>query len=632
MRRIFLFFITLVTCHLLPVTNVHAQEEFKVDIVATYDISTSGNTKVSHQVTLTNNFSTIQAASYVFNLEGIKAEGIKAYEDTNKLPFNVTTEGSITTVTVNFPDAVVGKNKARAFAIDYDDPSVATRNGQVWEVTIPKLTGLEKYNSYTSLLKIPNQFGEPAYLSPKPTNIQRGEKLVYSFSAKQLGTAGVVAAFGNFQVFGFELLYHLQNPYEKSGEIEIALPPDNTFQKVYYTRISPKPLSIRLDTEGNWLAKYNLRPKEAIDVKASGAVQLFSSPQENRRNKPIDVAAYLEESKYWQVTDPAIINAARGLKTPKEVYDFVVSTLSYDYNRVKEGVDRLGAREALANPSSAICMEFTDLFIALSRAAGIPAREVNGYAYTENPELQPLSLVADVLHAWPEYWDSEKGIWIPVDPTWGNTTGGLDYFSKLDLSHFAFVFHGTDPEYPLPAGSYKIADNPQKDVSVFFGALPENTQNLQLTVKLDKQFLPFLPFHGALSITNNGSAAMYNTKPIFFSTSGRIVSRDNIEFLPPFTTEKLEFSWTPGAPTAFLSGKNQITVHVGSQEVKYTIGVDFQILQIFGIFLILTVFTAGIIILVFSRRKIKNVFRKTSKITAKVAQLARRLPFFGRKG
>ena len=93
-------------------------------------------------------------------------------------------------------------------------------------------------------------------------------------------------------------------------------------------------------------------------------------------------------------------------------------------------------------------MEFTDLFITIARSAGIPAREVNGFAYTENPDIQPLSLVNDVLHAWPEYYDSEKGVWIPVDPTWGSTTGGVDYFSKLDLRHFTFVVHGKDSTKP----------------------------------------------------------------------------------------------------------------------------------------------------------------------------------------
>jgi len=83
-------------------------------------------------------------------------------------------------------------------------------------------------------------------------------------------------------------------------------------------------------------------------------------------------------------------------------------------------------------------MEFTDTFITLVRALGIPAREINGYAYAQNDRLRPLGLEQDVLHSWPEYYDFASQTWQQVDPTWGNTTGGLDYFHKFDLDHFTF--------------------------------------------------------------------------------------------------------------------------------------------------------------------------------------------------
>jgi transglutaminase-like putative cysteine protease len=63
------------------------------------------------------------------------------------------------------------------------------------------------------------------------------------------------------------------------------------------------------------------------------------------------------------------------LKTPENIYKFVTNNLSYNYYRVKPDVERLGAKDALANPDEAICTEFTDLFITLARSAGIPARE-----------------------------------------------------------------------------------------------------------------------------------------------------------------------------------------------------------------------------------------------------------------
>jgi len=79
-----------------------------------------------------------------------------------------------------------------------------------------------------------------------------------------------------------------------------------------------------------------------------------------------------------------------------------------------------------------------------------------------------LSLVSDVLHSWPEYYDVGQKLWIPIDPTWANTTGGVNYFDKLDYNHIALSIHGQASTYPYPAGFYKKAGKNSKDVRVEF--------------------------------------------------------------------------------------------------------------------------------------------------------------------
>ena len=72
-----------------------------------------------------------------------------------------------------------------------------------------------------------------------------------------------------------------------------------------------------------------------------------------------------------------------------------------------------------ANASSALdvlknragdCTENTLLFMALARAAGIPAREVGGVMYAD--EAPPVF----GWHAWAEIHDGYQ--WVSVDPTW----------------------------------------------------------------------------------------------------------------------------------------------------------------------------------------------------------------------
>ncbi|MBM4402559.1 MAG: hypothetical protein FJ044_04925 [Candidatus Cloacimonetes bacterium] len=64
--------------------------------------------------------------------------------------------------------------------------------------------------------------------------------------------------------------------------------------------------------------------------------------------------------------------------------------------------------------------------------------------------------------------------WVNIDPTWGATTG-IDYFSKFDTNHLAFVIKGIDSERPYPAGPYKIEEGKENDVQVSFAEkFPEN--------------------------------------------------------------------------------------------------------------------------------------------------------------
>ena len=216
-------------------------------------------------------------------------------------------------------------------------------------------------------------------------------------------------------------------------------------------------------------------------------------------------------------------------------------------------------------------MEFTDLFIALARAAGIPAREINGYAYTENPELQPLSLVADVLHSWPEYWDSSQKVWRPVDPTWEDTTGGIDYFDKFDLSHVTFVIHGKNTNYPYPAGSYKNPQSLQKDVLAQFGVLPDlkvsqiNTE--VVTNGIDK---PFSPLKRTIKVYNSGPVAYYNV-PVNINTRNALATPSSsvLPFLAPFswTTQELEYK----LPTFLKFLKASSIISVGDSVIQYDI-------------------------------------------------------------
>jgi transglutaminase-like putative cysteine protease len=535
-----------------------AENEFITDSHVEYFIEENGNTKVTHTITLENTLPTIYAKSYSLLLDNVSLKNVSATESGQNLEVSENKEGATTTIDINFPNALVGKGNQRVFQVVFEVEGLAEKSGEVWDITIPKLNKPDAYRNYSVSVSVPRSFGLEAYSSPEPlSRNQEDNRQILNYNKGSLSETGISLAFGEFQVFSFVINYHLENPLSKTTETTIPLPPDTAFQKVFYTQINPNPKNISLDSDGNWLAKYMLSSRQRLDIIATGTVQIYSKEREFIIPTNETLSQNLRSSEFWQVDDPEIVKIANNLTNAKSIYDYVVSTLSYNFERVKPNVQRLGAKSALNSPNDAICMEFTDLFIALARAKGIPAREVNGYAYTENPSVQPLSMVADVLHSWPEYWDNKRKVWIPVDPTWGDTTGGLDFFSKFDLRHFTFVIHGMDPSKPYAPGSYKLGPNPQKDIFINFGKLPEiRTANISLKVK-NKRYVPFTKSVISLELTNLGPIAIYNTVPkVFFN--GTETALPAISFMAPLTTKEFEVE----IPFSFLGVKTPEKVNV----------------------------------------------------------------------
>ena len=211
------------------------------------------------------------------------------------------------------------------------------------------------------------------------------------------------------------------------------------------------------------------------------------------------------------------------------MYDYVVKTLTYSTGDLSEGSSRQGAVEAFENPEQAVCQEFSDTFITLARAAAIPARRNTGYGYAENDDLRPSSFEGDILHAWPEYWNEEKELWIPIDPTWGDTTGGIDYFSNFDLNHIVFAINGNSSTTPYPAGSYKSTGNEAaKDVTISFAeTFPAATPNLSVALIPKRVFGIPLPGLVTAIITNQTEQAWYNISLEFESRDPSVTLQKN---------------------------------------------------------------------------------------------------------
>jgi transglutaminase-like putative cysteine protease len=173
-------------------------------------------------------------------------------------------------------------------------------------------------------------------------------------------------------------------------------------------------------------------PKQDFTIQITSKLKLLrydlATAQKNPdATPPGNLNKYLKDEKYLEVTGPSIQAAAKRLQgtteldTIKKIYDFVLADLTYDNAKAQSGDLRaIGAARALTIKTG-VCVEYSDLFVALCRAKGIPARCIGGIPTVKNNSTKG--------HAWAEVYIKGLG-WVPFDPTWGETKAATFYELK----------------------------------------------------------------------------------------------------------------------------------------------------------------------------------------------------------
>ena len=509
--------VQLVVCLMLLVVSVQpafAQENqnFDTALNSEYLVKLDGTAHVTHTFTVTNTTAATFLSQYSLELHSTTVKNITAQADNKPLTPTITQSGSTARVALEFTDQVVGEGKKQVFSVSYDTDDIAAIAGKVLEVQIPPMTGKQQYSSQKIVLKTPLQFGNAVRITPQVTGRSLTNDLIVTEFTEN-SDQGVSALFGTEQFFKMTLRYNLENNSSSPGLAQIALPPDTKFQRMQYVSLDPPSSELKVDSDGNWLASYTVPANSNIPVFLTANVRVTLEP-----NPAIPTAVvqpeHTESTKYWESNQSSVLEHAQPGMSAQELYDKVISLLEYSYPTTTDLQPnrRLGAVGALAQPDQAVCSEFTDTFIAFARAAQIPTRRLTGYAYTQNTTLRPLSLQADILHAWPEFFNAETNSWQQVDPTWEDTTGGINYFSQFDLNHIVFAINGVSSTVPFAAGSYKGSDLTTKDVDVTFAEnfVPEQP-GFTVELKPARNASVALPGFYTLSITNTTGEAWYDT-------------------------------------------------------------------------------------------------------------------------
>ena len=147
-----------------------------------------------------------------------------------------------------------------------------------------------------------------------------------------------------------------------------------------------------------------------------------------------DVSQYLRAEAFIESDDAEIRMAAEeavrgvvGIRARAEALTRFVNSIV----QKKPTVSLPSAREVLRTRIGD-CNEHTALYVAMSRAIGIPARIAVGLAFVRG---------AFYYHAWPEVYvdeGAERGLWLPVDPTFNQF--------PADATHFRLARGGLDKQ------------------------------------------------------------------------------------------------------------------------------------------------------------------------------------------
>jgi hypothetical protein len=499
---------------------------FETKVKTTYTLEESGNLLVDHVFSLKNASYLYFLKKYQLILPTDQILDISVKSD-QKIDLNVKKEENKTYFEVNFQTPLVGEGKENKFHLIYKNLSSIKKQGLKHELFLNNLSYENDLDDYNVLVKIPKKFQDPMVTNAEYSKEEKEGVSFFEFNNPKL--KNIYLSLGKQQRFNFDFSTHLKNDSSYKNTFPLAIPSDGQFQKLFYQNINPKPDLFATDEDGNWIISYILKPLAEIEVSLSGQV-LIQNDNPPLMEEDVYLKKITKPQLFWESDEQEIIQLANFLKTPKEVYSYLMENLTYS-NSLN---DRLGALKTLEQKKIANCQSFSDLGVAILRAKKIPARRVVGFAMIQAGLGK--NLFDGNLHSWIEYYYNNQ--WKVMDPTFGQNIPYYDYFDNFDLNHFTLVKNGIDSYKPTAIGedffinkSNSLVINFTKEI---IGAKP-NKDIISVDLKKRDFFNFNLPFYQFIINNKSGSSIddlnlqfKYDKDNFYLDTSDQF----NFKFLP----------------------------------------------------------------------------------------------------
>jgi hypothetical protein len=222
----------------------------------------------------------------------------------------------------------------------------------------------------------------------------------------------------------------------------------NTFQVLIDSKpYDPQPT---YDDYGGYWIKVPYNPKENSEVVLRFAIN--SGQKGLYREESGNIEKWLKPSALVDSDNPALIEKAKQLtmnggtaeEKARKIYEFVIGYLTFQ----PYGRHYLTSASGTYQMGYGTCVNYARLFVALSRAADVPARTVWGATFNDG--------AYEHHHEWAEFLDDD-GYWHPLDLSYTKT------FDLSDINYLDLIY--SSEENPLYEQS--TSEQYRKDMTQF---------------------------------------------------------------------------------------------------------------------------------------------------------------------
>lgn len=236
--------------------------------------------------------------------------------------------------------------------------------------------------------------------------------------------------------------YRYDVPIERSFHRLHLRPAYDWKQRVLDYKLSIEPAGVGVEYEdafGNFTSRFEAdKPYTEMTIAAEATVELLDvdpfafadlpirptfpvswMPWDYKMLSPYLTPIELPETQLTEIYDYAMSFVARNQSDLMETLFDVNLTLFREYQYAPGSTNLATTPYDVLVNKRGVCQDFANLFIAMARLLGLPARYVCGYVYTGNHQDEAWAQhSADATHAWVQLYIPSVG-WKGFDPTNG---------------------------------------------------------------------------------------------------------------------------------------------------------------------------------------------------------------------